>query len=375
MSLKIDINKIKSFIFYFAWVLMEIYICIANSSIPTFSMKYISYLCFVLFSVKIVLTKYKTKEIFKVMLILILCGLATYKCGDSRVLWFGLVICAAKNIDFNKLVKISFITMLCCVFTFIILYLFGFTSGAIVDYNKGKTYGFGLGHPNMFSAYYNLLILHYIFLNFKKINFLHIVFFTFIAFFVYLLSKSVSGAIVFFSMIVALIIYNDNIFKNNNKRSLLKKFFPLLVITGIILFTILPLFYNSNISFFTKLDDIFTGRLSQANFYYQKYGIKFFGSNLFTDLNNRFLHAILDIGYTRMLIYNGMIYYFLIVIPLILLIYKYYDEKKYPLLILLSTMAIYMFTENVSTYIFMNVSMILYTKYLFKDVGDKIEKK
>lgn len=359
--------------FYAAWILMEFKICVANSSMSNLDFKFISYICLALFIIKIITTKYNFKEAIVAMLLVCICSIITFNCGDSRVLWFALVISASKNINFNKIVKISFITMLSCVVLFLICFIFGLTSGIQNDYVKGIRFNFGLGHPNMFSMYYNILLAHLIYLRFNKIKVSHIIIFSFIATLIFFLSKSVTGFIVYLFIFASLFIYNDKIFKTYKIKDYMKRCFPIVVVFGILVFSILPLFYTDN-EFFRKIDYMFTGRFSQANYYYCKYGISLFGSNVIPDLQSPSTGAILDIGYTRMLIHNGIIYYYLVTISSIITMFKLNDDKKYPLLVMVISMIICMYTENVLTYIFMNVSMLYFGSLIFMKSGEYNEK-
>ena len=124
--------------------------------------------------------------------------------------------------------------------------------------------------------------------------------------------------------------------------------------------------YNSS---FIILDKMMTGRLRQANYYYIKYGISFFGSNINADLLNIYTDNILDMGYAKMLINNGVLYYLCVVIGYVVSMVKAYRNYKYNMIALMSCFIIYMFTENVATYIFMNVTMLLFSDILYKNNG------
>ncbi|MBR1884237.1 MAG: hypothetical protein IJ809_04810 [Clostridia bacterium] len=347
---------------------MEILICFANSSVEPLELQYISYFCIALFGIKIITTRYSVKEILIMSVVLGICAYSTAVNGDSRVMWFALAICAMKNVKFKDIVEISFFTMLSCVVVFIILFAFGFTKGVFIGEDKGTRISLGLGHPNMFSEYYNLLLLHLVFLWFDKIKPMHIIWSFFGAIAIYLYSKSVTGIMVYMALLLAVVIYKYKIFEKIKIREI----FPYIIIAGIIAFTVLPIIYDSNNGVMVKLDSFFTGRFSQANYYFQKYGINLFGSDVSFDLNTEWVHAILDIGYTRMLIYNGIFYYLLVVIPLVVSMILAEKKKKYPLLIMLVVMCVYMYTENVATYVFMNVSMLYFSSYIFKTSGEKV---
>ena len=132
----------------------------------------------------------------------------------------------------------------------------------------------------------------------------------------------------------------------------------------IALITIIPIIYSNR---FALLDTMMTGRLHQANFYYKKYGISLFGNNVNADLNSPYTDNILDIGYTKMLLNNGLIYYIVVVGGYMLTMYKACRDNRRDLISILGCFMLYMCTENVATYIFTNVTMLLFKDFVFSD--------
>ena len=118
---KLEISK--SSIFYIAWIIMVIHFCVANSNMQDYSKTLVSYIAMSLFGIKIILQRrYSIKEIC-IMAFLCVWGILTYKVTDDmRVFWFAIVLCASKDIDFDKSVRYSFRTMLLCCILFFISY-------------------------------------------------------------------------------------------------------------------------------------------------------------------------------------------------------------------------------------------------------------
>ena len=173
-------------IFYIAWIVMVIHICIANSNAQKYSTALVSYIAMLLFALKIITQKrYKLWEII-IIVIAFLGGICSYLAADDmRVLWFALVLCASKDIEFDKVVNYSFKTMLFCCISFIVLFKMGFIEETIVYSIRGIRHSYGLGHPNMCSAYYALLMIQYVYLHFKKIKSVHLSVLTIGSFIVY----------------------------------------------------------------------------------------------------------------------------------------------------------------------------------------------
>lgn len=354
---------------------MEINICFANSSaykyISSFG-SYISLFCGGLFCLKIILTRYSFKEII-LNVVLIVCSFLSLKVsGDARVLWFALAIIAAKGINLKKIVKYSLITLCICCFIFILLSLFGVTNISSVYYNKGTRFSFGMGHPNMCSAYYNIIFAHLGYLYFDKIKIKHTVFSSIGAIIIFLFTKSRTGMLVYIIAWLYFILLKKKIFKKNEEKKLLM----IVLVACMMFFTILPIIYNNEKKYMNTIDNFMTGRFSQANFYIKKYGINFLGNNVLEDLTSEYTHNILDIGYSRMLICNGIYYYMIVVGGYLYILISAYKKKLNDLTFFVSFFIVYMCSENVATYVFMNVSMLYFSNILFKcnknrELGDK----
>lgn len=359
-------GKIKTDIFYLAWVIMVAHFCIANSNLQEYSISVVSYIAMFLFVSKVFICEryYKMKELLMIVIALILGVLASRTADDMCVLWFALVLCASKGIDFNRTVQLSFKTMLFCCIVFVSMFMLGLSQETLVDSSRGVRHSFGMGHPNMFAAYYTLLIVQYIYLNFDKIKIGKIILMTIGSVIVFSFSKGVTGLITSVATITISCVLKYFPFKKMNA-----KLVAIILMIVITLTTVIPIIYSNR---FALLDTIMTGRLHQANFYYKKYGISLLGNNVNVDLNSIYTDNILDIGYTKMLLNNGLIYYAVVVGGYMLTIFKACKDNRRDLVSILGCFMLYMCTENVATYIFMNITMLLFKDFLFLDKNNKI---
>lgn len=363
--MKVRSTKIsKSIIFYIAWIMMVIHICIANSSMQEYSSSTISYIAMALFCIKIVIQKnYNLREL---VLIICLCffSYCSYKASDDmRVLWFAIVLVASKEIEFDRAVKYSFWTILICCIVFFGCYKVGISQQTLVNSVRGVRSGFGLGHPNMCSAYYSILMILYVYLKFDFIKIRKLVILAIGSFAIYYFTKSITGFIVSILALIIVFVLKYMPLKRINLRIII-----LGLLIGILAFTILPIIYDSR---FVELDTLLTGRIHQANFYFHKYGISFFGNNVNADLLSEYRDNILDIGYAKMLINDGVFFYCCVVFGYMISLIWACKEGKRSLVALMSCFIIYMFTENVATYIFMNVTMLLFSEILYKGHGER----
>jgi hypothetical protein len=293
------------------------------------------------------------------MAFLLLTGVLVYiKSKDMRVFWFALTLCAAKGISFNKTVKFTLITMSSCCFVFIVMHFLGVLPQKSYVINSVTRYSFGLGHPNMCSAYFAMIFTMIIYLYFDKLKIYHLLSMTAISVVVYCFSKSRTGLLLSLTVVIiaAALMYIPG--KKHCAYVIIAA-----VLLGVLAFTVLPMVYNNSMA---KLNSFLSGRIEQANIYFKEYGAKLFGGHL-VELEYDNPNNILDIGYQRMLINNGAVYFILVVGGYIVSLYNAVKLKKYNLILLISSMLIYMYTENVATYIFMNVSMLIFADFIFAD--------
>ena len=354
--MKLRLNKES--LFYIPWVVMVIHFCVANSSASEYGVEAVSYICAALLGIKVLGTgKYSTKQILFILSILFISILSVLRSKDMRFFWLALVLCASKGIDFNKTIKLSMITTLFCCSCFVILYFLGVLDGARLMSLRGIRMSFGLGHPNMCSAYYSLLAVYILFLYYDKIKIRHIILMILGAGIVYYYTKSNTGLVVLiFSVLIFFVLKYIPLKKLNSKL-----IFLTLVIV-ILAFTLMPILYTDKLEF---LDIAMTGRLHQANYYFQKYGVSLLGKDVSADMTRWDVDNILDIGFTRMLLYNGLLYYLFVILAYFVgLIYALRKQNR-RLLILIGTLIIYTATENVATYIFMNPAMLILAWPLF----------
>ncbi len=359
----IEIEKIKNkkeSIFFIAWIMMLIHICIANSSYSSYSIKYISYISFAIIILKIFITKYNIKEIIISLVILIVSIISEYKTSDMRIVWFALFLIGSKNIEFKSIVKNSLYTIILCCSTFIIMSLLGLSNISSINDVKGLRFSFGLGHPNMASAYYCIITSLICYLKKDKIKIWNIIVLFISGITVFLLTKCTTGLILSSFYLFLFLLLKLDVLKIKSIQYSIFIFLLLLVA----FFSIAPIVYNNN---FAYVDSLLTGRISQANYYINKYGINLFGSNVFSDLNSPTTNNILDNGYIRILVVNGLSSYIFILFNYIYILKKCLKNENYNLFILIAFFIIYMCVENVSTYIFMNVTFLLFKTIIFKE--------
>ena len=354
------ICEYSDYYFLLGWILMIINTSLYYSNVGSLDFPILSLISIILFGLKYLTTRYSKREILIVIISNFLGLLMYFYSHEMRLLWFSIVVCSSKDIDVKKIAKYSFITILLCVFVYLFLFFVGFIDETITI--KGG-HSLGLGHPNGMHLYLTLLISIYIYLNFDKFNYKTYLFFNIINILVFLISQSRSGALTLFVILLYPLILS--FLKNVRFKRLFTLCFLTCIISLIVLVIVVSIFYNES-TFLDYINQLFTGRLSQAHFYFENYGITIFGQYL-EYLNNPDAIAILDIGYMKLLINNGIFSLVLFVLGYALVLIKAIRHTRYDIILLISTVLVHLLIENTMTYIFMNVSLLYFGCLLFQE--------
>ncbi|KAF1305578.1 hypothetical protein BAU17_13850 [Enterococcus sp. CU12B] len=109
---------------------------------------------------------------------------------------------------------------------------------------------------------------------------------------------------------------------------------------GVNIINILPPLLYKPTNFFVNLNNLFSGRIAMSKYFIDTIGVHWFGSSVSERLNNDLFYGhfikselwILDNGYFRILINQGLIFFLLF---LVILYIKLYNNRNNPLLFLL----------------------------------------
>lgn len=349
--------------FIVPWILMVINTCFFYSNISQFCPPLLGEISLLLFLVKIVLSfNWSLKEIILNILLLLIGGISYFISKEKRILWLMVVLMASKDIKVNKMIPITAITYSFMCLLFIICFVLGLSEQGT---NLKGGVSFGLNHPNVCHNYFLIISSLFTYIYYKKIKTTHLAVMIGLNCLLYCFTLSRSGAITF------IIAYGYLIFvkmcKNSNTIKKTNIIFLSILFMGGVIITILPIIYQKN-TILEFINQISTGRIEQANVYYKSFGIHPFGS--FLDI----LHEdkpkwYLDIGYTKILINNGIVPYIFIFGFYILITIRFCRKSQTKKIFLVVTVLVSMYFENMCTYIFMNVSMLWFAEQiLYNDI-------
>lgn len=358
---KIKEKKLAEGLFLLGWSLMVIHMYVAYSSLSAYSSSIVSVIALFFFLFKIIYTKYTAKEMI-ICSILMLIGILTIRPSqDMRVFWFALVIMAAKNVDLEKVIRITYrLTLICCSL-FFISYLLKISVDEIIHLEDGKIrHGFGFGHPNTLQAYVLYIVTMMIYVNYTKLKRWVIVLLFLITFFVYSFTDSRTGIVITTVFLITAWLIRFSSLKLTTKKGLIAVSYIYISV-----FSILPTIYYKYMNpVFSLLNTLLTKRITQAAYFYGEYGIKFFGFRpIELTYNKRYIY--LDMGYESMYIIQGFIYFIIIVGSMLLLLHRYAKEENDKRMLILFSFVLFLGPENMATYIFLNISMLFISELIF----------
>lgn len=375
---RLKIGKILFFIAYtimmFFWMFTDVkYV----SSINKYLIK-ISYLIIVLssifqFSKKDIKDK---KNIF--FLIAFICSAIAWIISDSSTLAILILfIIAARNIEFDSIVRYDIKIRIAFTIVIILFYVIGFTDNYIMYREDGTIRSsMGFSHPNTFAIHVFLICAEFIYLRYKIITWKDYVLVIAISFLVDFLSDSRASQIAIFLLLAGTFlckITKSKILEN----VVIKNLIPYLFILFTILSLILCIFYNSDNFIMEKIDDILSGRIRLAKEFLEEFKITPFGNNLELigeenakekDVEPR----VLDNAYINIILQYGIINYIILAFIMYKILKISLKEKNYIFCIIMCVYIIRGMTGN-GSYSLQTNTFLLYFSHLMIFKNNKNE--
>lgn len=374
--------KIKSadLFFFLGWIifLISYTFCIESELMFITDVSNIYKICKIifisLFAFKILfIDKYSFKKLLLYLLILGLSFIGSLKIGSDTVFLAFLIALSADKIEFSKFAKVDIILRLSLLLLIIVLCLSGCFPNFTKEINGSFKQGFGFSHPNILGLNATIILLEYMYLN-KKIDFK------------YILINIISIALIIYfcnartSVYSFVIIFLSYVFiKNKEKifnKKVLKSLIIILPIIMLLLSFVLIKGYDNHNSFMIELDRVFTTRLSWGSKYYHQYGINMFGNQIETIGTRKALltgkqSKILDMGYLRLAINNGVIVCTIFVSLLMVFLKNILKSKDYNLLLVSLFFIIIGLLENNVYNIAFNWTLIAFINLYRKGVKNE----
>ncbi len=313
-------------------------------------------------ALKIALTKYTLKE-FMIMIMLILLGMIIYlNSGEKSALVFLVMMIGFKHMSLEKIMKLG-------------LFVFGAGFGCLLIRSMlgmGNEYvmadekfgisilrrGMGYSHPNVLHVSYAVLAVMVLFAireNRSRIKAYILLFIGNIVVFLYSASYTGFMLVIFFFLFNMYFTYRKNISKV--ERILIQAVFPVCVLFSLFA----PLLVIPDTPLFLVLNKLLNSRLYASRLFLQENPVTLLGRRIFAS------HTYaLDSSYVTLLIYGGLILFFLVCAGYMLAIYmgmKRGDVRETSMLLSFAIGGVIEpFLFNLS---FKNLSLLVVAEYLF----------
>lgn len=292
-------------------------------------------LAVILLFFKVATTRYTRRE-FACVSVLLSLAFVNYKAtGNTAALYNFLTLCALKDVGIKKVLRVSCISLTLIVLLMGILALKGVTGTvSITDYfgrNDPETgygkletrYCMGYIHPNQWSLAVFMILALAVLGFYDRMNWKDAVIWAFINYEVYRLSVSRTA---FLCGMILLILFLIAKYAGKLLELLIVR---IGIVMGVSLLWSSPLLLDTK-TIGEKLLAIdyraFTGRLGMAKIYFEKFGLSAFGQKIPDELEGG---IVLDMGYMRMLLENGVIIYgTLFACVIALLLYAFHKKRK-----------------------------------------------
>ncbi|MGN0334350.1 MAG: hypothetical protein ACI4DV_01630 [Lachnospiraceae bacterium] len=323
----------------------------------------------VFLSCKVIGTRYSLKE-FGVILVLLALGIKTWQMtGKNTILLNVLVISAMKNMDPGKVFRVSLFSLIFIVALVGLLAVLQITGPVELTKYYGREivetrYCFGFIHPNQWAHAMFMILLLTVVSYWEHMNMAAAVILMAGNYAVYRLSVSRTGFLVGTAVIVLMLLYRYA-----------KKWMDTLPVKGMIFLGTLTIWsfpiaaiLDTPLGSWIQNDCPirFNGRLSMAKKYYDCYGMSLFGKKIEDTLMIGSEEIVLDMGYVRFLLENGVIAYIAAFAACCLLLFWAMKKKENTAVVCVIAILVYGFSENIAfSAVPANVTMYFLGRMLF----------
>lgn len=325
---------------------------------------------------KVATTRYTKKEFLWVMILSGLAMINYHYSGSTRAIYNALMLCALKDVDLKKVFKVSLVSLTLIVSLLAILSLAGVTGTVSVTQNFGRggihsnfsedetRFYMGYIHPNTWAHAVFMGFLLVVAAFYEKIDWKGI---TLLALANYALYRLAVSRTCFLCGIVLVILLLWAKYAQVVFDFILIRIGVLLGVSSLwcIIFTVNADLKNS---WEWEVIDwkVFTGRISQAQLYFQEFGLSLFGRRIPDQLESG---HVLDMGYMRMLLENGVIIFGIMFLGTMALLVYAFIKKRNDIVIATICICMYGIYENQAIAQIPANLIIYYCSYLLYEKG------
>ncbi len=330
-------------------------------------------LTFLLFCIKIALTKYSKGEWLAILLtgaILLVSYLVNERDEAVRVVAF---VAACKGMDVRKVMKAVFWTTLAGCVALMALSVTGIYGAVSVaaDYGRGgmeTRYTLGMGHPNALHCMLWLVVVLAVYCNADRMKWYHYAAFFAMDVVLYTFTKSMTGVIVWALFLAAAFAMRYSKTCRENRAAYL---FGAAVVLGCVVFSMMGSHientYETPDSLMHKFDKLLNGRYQSC---YAVEAARLENWKLFASPENT---EYFDAGFVRLFYWYGIIPGMLYIGMNFYLLYQGYKKKDAVMLVMIVSFSIYNLMEAhfISEYLLRNYLLVLMGYYWYQPFVDK----
>lgn len=380
-------EKAAYYLFYIGVIIEALLVLIDKSAYTNPVEGQIFRLTFLLFFVKVCLTKYSVKEYLVIAFFLAIGVISYFITGRNEIIRVVMFMAACKDIDMMKCLRLVFWMTLAGCFLIILLSLAGVfgTIALTQDYGRGSVetrYVLGMGHPNALQCMVCVLTMLGLYLYHTKWKWYYYILTFGLNVFFFLLTHSKTGLLVAAGTIILYFIAS-----RIRGRGLTRVFAAgnMAVFAGSIIISVMSAkdamclwhYYwenevNPQIRFYVLLDNLLTGRIHSLVETNNHEGIMSTWSLFSRPESNYYF----DMGWVRLFYWYGIIPALLAIMVLAGLMVYFARRRKFDEMVFLSMLALYTVVEAhiVSVYIARNYLLFLVGMYWWKWVKNEREK-
>ncbi|MCM1134062.1 MAG: hypothetical protein NC400_00665 [Clostridium sp.] len=331
---------------------------------------------FLLFAVKVLLTKYSLKEYVTIIAFGALGLISYFVTGRNEILRLVMFAAACKNVDIKRCLKLVFYLTLSGCAVLVMLSLTGIYGAAslTMDYGRGSEetrYMLGLGHPNALQCMVWALTVLFLYLYGEKLKWYgYLCLLAVNGFFFYLTDSKTSLLVAVFAIVYAGILA---LVKNDIFRKLCCVCGGLLTVFVIVFSEVIAanayrVYYfhwhwdwSEVTEIFLRLDDALTGRIHSLVGTERWEGTPQTWSLFSEPANNYYF----DFGWIRLIYWYGIIPAVIFIGVMLILMWYCAKRKEYMAFVMITAFAVYSFSEahGISVYLARNYVFFLMGAY------------
>jgi len=295
---------------------------------------------------------YTKKEMLFSAVIILAFAIPALLTDYTFIFWIGFMIVGAKDIDFDKILKVYLgVSITCMIITFSASQ-YGLIENLQYFNPRGDEiyirYCYGSAYPTDYAAHWFFIILAAAVLLEKSLKTAGIVWISLLtAFCVYLTSNAQTTMLCLIGF-AALCVFERVFHKHMPLFEKLLRWTPVVCAA---IFLGLSYFYDATKGWMAKIDTLLSFRLQLSKEGFDNFPVKLFGQNMIevglgSSTEGRDYYFFLDDSYIRILLKYGLVLFIVTLVMLVVLSKRASEEKRFVLVMALVAIAVHSFMEN-----------------------------